>query len=483
MRVLFAASELYPLIKTGGLGDVAHSLPDALVEHGVDMRVVVPAYRDVLVRLQSMRLLGWLPLSGGHEARVFQGRHRDVDSTLWLVDVPGVFDRGGAPYTDANGHGRHDNAERFTLFCEAAAALARDAVGLGWRADVVHANDWQTGLLPAYTAAAVQRPRTVFTVHNLAYDCQFDHTTFQALELPGRLWSVDRGEFYDRFSMLKCGLMCSDHITTVSPRYAEEIRLPEFGYGYASILEAQAGKLTGILNGIDVDTWDPATDTHLAANFGIGGKIRPARRANRQALLEALGAPAAVAQGDAPLVGSVGRLVYQKGIDLLLESIPRLIEESPACFVVIGAGEQPLEQQLRDLVARYPGRVFSHVGYSEQLAHLLEGGCDMFAMPSRYEPCGLNQMYSLRYGAPPVVRNTGGLADTVIDADPDNLARGTANGFVFDEATPAALQAALHRAFELFQRPKQWMRLIKTGMRTDFSWQQSAARYLELYQQ
>lgn len=482
MKLLFASSELYPLIKTGGLGDVAHSLPNALGRLGVEVRVVLPAYRNVLRRLDQTRILCWLKLSGGRELRILEAAHEALDCPLWLVDAVDLFDREGAPYVDETGRDWPDNPARFTVLSEAAAALATDSAGIGWRADVVHANDWQTGLLPAFLAQESRPPRTLFTIHNLAYDCQFDYGTFQHLDLPKHWWSVDHGEFYDRFSMLKSGLTSSDLITTVSPAYAAEIQTPDFGYGYASILEARADRLVGILNGIDEETWNPQTDPHLAATYHRKGKIRQAKRENRQALLQALDAPAEAQSHAGPLIGSVGRLAYQKGIDLLLDAIPRLIEQTDADFAVIGAGESRLEQQLIDLATEYPERVFCFIGYSESRAHLLEAGSDIFAMPSRYEPCGLNQMYSLRYGTPPVVRNTGGLADTVRDATARNLARQEANGFVFDDADADALYAALLRATELFGKPKQWMKLIKAGMREDHSWGRSAEIYLRHYQ-
>ncbi len=481
MNILFAASELFPLIKTGGLADVAHSLPNALADLGLDVRVMLPAYREVLARVDRLRTLGWLPLGGDREVRILEAAHPECSAPLWLVDEPFLFDRPGLPYSDAEGVDWPDNPQRFTLFSEAVAALAMDGMEVGWQADVVHANDWQTGLVPAFLALRTPRPRTLFTVHNLAYDCQFDFETFEDLSLPSNWWSMHYGEFYGRLSMLKCGLVFSDVITTVSPRYAEEIRTPEFGYGYATILEANAHKLTGILNGIDDATWDPSNDALLAAHYHVDGKIRTGKLSNRQALLGALGASREAMEDTDPLVGSVGRLAHQKGIDLLLESIPPLLAASDARFVLIGAGETELERQLEQLATDYPNRVFCHIGYSEILAHQLEAGCDIFAMPSRYEPCGLNQMYSLRYGTPPVVRATGGLADTVEDATPRSIARGEANGFVFVEPSSAALQEALMRAFELHAKPKQWMKLIKNGMRGDYGWRKSAEAYLNLY--
>ena len=481
MKLLFAASELFPLIKTGGLADVAHSLPNALTGLQVDVRVVLPAYRQVLATVDSIRVLGWLQVSGGREARILEATHPEVTAPLWLVDAAGLFDRPGGPYSNASGQDWHDNPARFALFSEAAALLACDDLGLGWRADTVHANDWQTGLVPAYLSQSASAPHSVFTVHNLAYDCQFDYGEFQNLHLPHHWWSMDHGEFYGRFSMLKAGLTFSELITTVSPSYAREIRTAEFGYGYASILEARADRLVGILNGIDDQAWNPRTDPHLVAHYHVDGKIRPGKTANRKALLRELGASPSTLGRRVPLIGTVGRLVQQKGVDLLLDTIPRVLKNSDAQFVLIGSGEARLEQQISGLARTHPDRVFCHIGYSERLARLLEAGCDIFAMPSRYEPCGLNQMYSLRYGTPPVVRATGGLADTVIDATPANLANGSANGFVFSEASSGALNEALERAIALYRRPREWMKLIKTGMRAEHGWSGSAQAYLDMY--
>lgn len=483
MRVLFAASEMFPLVKTGGLGDVAFSLPHALAAIDVDVRVVLPAYRSVLQEVEALRVVGWLTLSSGDEVRVLAARHSAIEVPLWLVDAPTLFDRIGQPYTDPQGHDWHDNAHRFAAFSEACAQIADDRIGQDWRADVVHANDWQTGLLPAYISLLPAPPRTLFTVHNLAYDCQVDFGTFHALGLPGHWWSMEYGEFYGRLSMLKCGLVFCDLITTVSPRYAQEIQTSEFGYGYAPILSSHADKLVGVLNGIDDLTWDPGNDPYLAAHYHAGGKIRSGKQANRAALLHAIGAPPEALSREGPLVGSVGRLVYQKGIDLLLDVIPQLVATTEAMFVLVGSGERELEQRLLSLSHAHSDRVFAHLGYSESLAHLTEAGCDLFAMPSRYEPCGLNQMYSLRYGTPPVVRNTGGLADTVVDTTPRTLAREEANGFVFDTPSADALQEALERAFDLYDKPKQWMKLVKQGMRGEYGWRTSAERYLQLYQE
>jgi len=485
MNILFATSEAYPLLKTGGLGDVANSLPNSLQEHGADVRLVIPAYRDVLEKLDSFEILGWLKISAQHhEIRVLQVIHDAFAMPVWLVDYPEMFDRIGNPYTHPEGYDWPDNPQRFDLFSHVAALLAIDALNIGWKADVVHANDWQTGLVHAYLSRETHPPKRVFTIHNIAYDCQFDYGTFQSMHLPPHWWSMELGEFYDRFSMLKTGLIFSDVINTVSPNYADEICTPQYGYGYASILSAHRDKLHGIINGIDMRIWSPGIDTHLAKNYTASDKIadiKKAKKANKKALLKMLGADKTVLNSPIPLIGFVGRLVFQKGIDLLLNAIEQLLPEYQAHFVIIGSGEPELESQLRLLTGQYPQQLFSHIGYSEALAHLVEAGSDMFIMPSRYEPCGLNQLYSLHYGTPAIVRRTGGLTDTVTDANPVNFSNNTATGILFDDMTPEAVGDALQRATGLFSDQKSWSQLMINGMAQDFSWEKSARAYLQLY--
>ena len=485
MKILFVTSEAYPLMKTGGLGDVSNSLPNSLQQHQADVRLIMPAYREVLAQLDCFEILGWVKVSTREEVRILQARHPAFEMPIWLVDCPSVFGRLGNPYTHASGHDWHDNPQRFNLFSHAAALMAIDTLKIDWKADIVHSNDWQSGMTSAYLSLETHPPKRVFTIHNIAYDCHFDYAAFQAMQIPSHWWSMELGEFYDRFSMLKAGMVFSDIITTVSPRYAAEIRTPEYGYGYATILEAQKQKLHGIINGIDTKIWNPAIDTSLVQNYSqkdkIGG-IRKAKAANKKALLKELGADVSALSSKKPLIGFVGRLVFQKGIDKLLNAIESLLPENNAQFVIIGSGEHELENQLRTLSDQYPQQVFRYIGYSEPLAHLLEAGSDMFAMPSRYEPCGLNQLYSLHYGTPPVVRNTGGLADSVTDTTPENLADGTATGFLFDQATPEALTIALRNAIELYADSKTWEKIINNGMRKDFSWEKSAKEYLNLYE-
>ncbi|MFO7542816.1 MAG: glycogen synthase GlgA [Thiobacillus sp.] len=483
MKLLFVASEAFPLVKTGGLGDVLNSLPHALHDRGADIRLVLPGYRMLLRQLDQVRMLGWLDVRGAEgivSARILETRLPDFPFPLWIVDCPALFDREGNPYVDAGGQDWPDNAERFAVFARVTALLAQDALDLGWQADVVHAHDWQTGLVPAFLASQPVRPKTVFTIHNLAYGGYFPHSDFIRLQLPGHWWSPDGAEFHGSFSMLKAGIVYADAVTTVSPTYAAEICTPEYGYGLDGLLLSKQYKLHGILNGIDTDIWNPSTDVHLPAHFSAA-RINPGKRRNKQALLERFVPQVDEAVLQAPLLGLVGRLVEQKGIDWTLAAIPILIAETDARFVVLGSGQAMYESRLVQLAKQHPQRLFVQIGYDEPLAHQIEAGADMFMMPSRFEPCGLNQMYSLRYGTPPVVYRTGGLADTVVDATPAHLEDGRANGFVFDTPDLEGLLDATRRALALYRQPAKWRRLRLTGMQQSFGWANSANHYLSLY--
>jgi starch synthase len=483
MKLLFVASEAYPLVKTGGLGDVAYSLPVALHGMGVDVRLLLPGYRDLLRKLSATRILGWLELQGAgrvHTVRILQSQHPDYPFPLWIMDCPALFDRPGNPYLQPNGYDWVDNAERFTVFARAATELARDALQLDWTPDVVHAHDWQTGLVPAFLAALPQRPQRIFTIHNMAYGGHFPPTDFVSLQLPSYWWSAEGVEFYGGFSMLKAGIVYADAVTTVSPTYAREICTPAFGYGMDGLLQSRSYKLHGILNGIDPDVWNPASDPNLAAGYS-DGQIEPGKSLNKAALLHRFGVENPGQHLAFPLLGMVSRLVEQKGVDLVINAIPDLLTTTDARFVLIGAGHSYFEQRLLELAAKHPDRVFVYIGYDEQLAHLLEAGADIFLMPSRFEPCGLNQMYSLRYGTPPIVLHTGGLADTVIDASTVNLDKGIANGFVFHEPITSALRGTILRALACFSQPRIWQQLQATGMKHAFGWDNSATDYLALY--
>jgi len=482
-KILFVASEAYPLVKTGGLGDVAYSLPHALAARGADLRLLLPGYRALLRQLDKVRILGWLDVRGAEgivSARILETRHPDFKFPLWVVDCPPLFDRPGNPYVNAGGQDWPDNAERFAVFARVAALLAADALELDWQPSVVHAHDWQTGLVAAFLADQPARPKTVFTIHNLAYGGYFSHGDFVRLQLPSYWWSSEGIEFHGGFSMLKAGIVYADAVTTVSPTYAREITTPEFGYGLDGLLLSRAYKLHGILNGIDTAIWNPSTDAFLPAHYSIS-RINPGKRRNKQALLERFGLAADEAALQEPLVGLVGRLVEQKGVDWVIAAIPTLLAETDVRFAILGSGQAIFEQKLTRLMKQHPGRVFVEIGYDEPLAHLIEAGSDIFLMPSRFEPCGLNQMYSLRYGTPPVVYRTGGLADTVVDTREATLADATANGFVFDTPDVAAFLAAIRRALDLYRQPAVWRRVQQAGMGRSFDWHDSAGHYLSLY--
>ena len=477
MKILFAASEAHPLIKTGGLADVAGSLPPALKKARHDVRLILPAYRDTLARALPLKLVAVIDKLDGAYApvRLLEGKLPGSNVTLYLVDAPHLFDRDGGPYLSPEGHDWHDNAERFALFNRVIVELAQDRVGLGWKPDVVHCNDWQTGLAPGLLALEWPRPATIFTIHNLAYRGLFPAEALNRLALPAELWSLHGMEFFGGLSFIKGGLVYSDWITTVSPTYAEEIRTPAFGWWLEGLLESRVDRLAGILNGIDYQEWNPEKDPHLPAHYSAD---KPGDKALcKAALQKAFNLPV---EAETPLIGHVGRLVDQKGIDLLIHALPQL-NHHKLQIAVLGTGDPWYEQTLRDAAARHPERLSVHIGYSEELAHLIEAGSDIFLMPSRFEPCGLNQIYSLRYGAVPVVRHTGGLADTVVDATAEALAAGEATGFQFTDTSPAALHHAVERALALYAKPKQWKKLMRNGMNQQFGWERSAKEYLALY--
>ncbi len=354
-RILFAASEAWPLVKTGGLGDVAYALPRALVRCGADLRLALPAYPGVLDAVDDTRLIATISVASGRRARVLECRHDAFAFALWVVDLPAFSERSGNPYVDVDGNAWGDNAERFCDFSAAVAALAGGDAGLDWRADVLHCNDWQSAPAMAFASLQTPSPRRVLTIHNVAYDCLFDRDTFDRLSLPSAWWSIEGGEFYHRFSMLKSGIVFADAVTTVSPRYAQEIRTEAFGYGYAGILDWHADKLTGIVNGIDDEAWDPRHDGHLACNYGPQDDVVAAKAANARALIESVGASATLDRNDRPLIGFVGRLVHQKGIDLLIEVMADDAMRHRARFVVVGTGNAGFERALRDLAARFLG--------------------------------------------------------------------------------------------------------------------------------
>lgn len=480
MNILFAASEAFPFIKTGGLGDVVHSLPVALNKLGEDVRLVLPAYRDVLAGVDSLKELGYWDIPGvgkTHRVTLLQAHQDTIGDYLYLVDAPSLFDRPGNPYVHSDGYSWPDNAERFTVFSRAVAEITKNIPGTEWHPDVVHCHDWQTGLVPAFINMRLPRPKTVFTIHNLAYDGFFSHGDFNALCLPPEWWSADQVEFYGGFSMLKSGLVFSDQVTTVSPTYAREICTPEFGHRFEGVLQGLGDKLSGIVNGIDTEVWNPQKDPHLFKQYNMKKDWREDKQANKTELMKRANLPGTYA----PLIGFIGRLVDQKGVDLILSALPEIFEQTDASVIVLGSGDRLFEAELRSLAQQYPSRLYVYIGYSEDLAHQIEAGADIFLMPSRFEPCGLNQMYSLRYGTPPVVTNTGGLADTVTNTTPQTIRDKTATGFVMNDTSREALLEAVNSALHTMNRTEVWRQVCETAMQQDFDWEASARAYRELY--
>lgn len=486
MKILFATSEAHPLIKTGGLADVSGSLPNAYAHLKHQVRLVIPAYGDVWEKVTDVKKLTELTIGAcGRDlhVRIHQAKSEGIDVPIWLVDIPELFQRPGNPYLAPDGGDWWDNGERFGVFSKVVVELAMGRTGIKWKPDMVQANDWQTGLVPALLTLEEARPTTLFTIHNMAYAGQFPKDLFDGLRMPWEWWNPETGiEFYHNMSMLKAGIQMADWVTTVSPSYAREITYPEFAYGMEGILanrEAE-GRLVGILNGIDETVWNPAKDNFLAKNYSAEKGRVAAKKINKQAMLDFWDLPKEVVESEDPVIGLVGRLVPQKGIDLVLEVIPELLEQTDARFVIVGSGDNEFEYALSELAHQHPHRVMVYIGYSESLAHKVEAGADMFLMPSRFEPCGLNQMYSLAYGTPPVVHSTGGLADTVVNATQENLAIGSATGFVFYDPSRHALKSTLLHALHLFGKKRTWQKLQKTGMQQDFSWDHSAEQYVAL---
>lgn len=477
MNILFASSEAHPLIKTGGLGDVSGSLPPALKRLQQDVRLILPAYPAAKSAIRRLTRVAEITVPGTRTpVAILQGNLPGTRVPVYLVDSPTHFERAGDPYRATDGRDWQDNALRFGVFNHALVALALGRAGVDWQPDILHCNDWQTGLAPALLSREATRPATVFTIHNLSYQGLFAPSYAQDLALPGELWGAGGLEFWGHLSFIKGGIAFADRITTVSPTYAREIQTPALGHGLDGLLRHRAGALSGILNGIDCTTWDPARDPYLDQPYSADAL--DGKRAAKAALQAHLGLPA---DPEAVVLGHVGRLVEQKGVDLVLHALPAILPGRNVQFAVVGSGERALEEGLRQLARTYPAQVGLHIGYSEQTAHLIEAGADIFLMPSRFEPCGLNQMYSLRYGTPPVVRHTGGLADTVVDAGPEARARGDANGFVFGPADPHQLGATIERALTLYQDKEAWQGLQRRGMTQDFCWEHSARQYLDLY--
>ena len=475
MRVLYVASEYAPLVKTGGLGDVCGALPRALRATGIDVRVLLPGYPAVLDAVRRKRLVAAIGAQHGFPPSRLLRCEAPHAQPLYAIDCPALYAREGL-YQDRAQRDWPDNALRFGLLARVAAILARGIAPRAWRPDVLHCNDWHAALTPAYLHfAPTLRVPCILTVHNLAFQGLFSREFLAPLGLPPQSFAIEGLEFHGRISFLKAGLVYSDRITTVSPTYAREIQGEALGCGLDGVLRGRSERLTGILNGIDTGAWDPKRDPLIARRYGpesLEGKAE-----NKAALRRELG----LAQADVPLFGVVSRFTAQKGVDLVAEIAPRLAA-LPAQLAVLGSGDEDLVRLLSDAARAHPGTVAVRVGYDEALAHRIEAGADAFLMPSRFEPCGINQLYSQRYGPPPIVRATGGLADSVVDCSATTLADGSATGFAFQEPDARSFFVAIERAARLWRDRHAWRRLQKNAMARDFGWTASAPRYAEIYE-
>ena len=473
MQVLSVASEVYPLIKTGGLADVAGALPGALAHRGVHVRTLLPGYPAVMDKLAGRDALHEFDDLLGARATLFAA---ELDGLQLLVlDAPELFAREGNPYGEAGGKDFADNWRRFAALALAGCRIAEGAAE-GWRPDLVHAHDWQAAMTPVYLRHSGKAGRipSVMTVHNLAFQGQFSAAVFDRLGLPASAFHVDGIEYYGDVGFLKGGLQTATAITTVSPTYAEEICTPDFGMGLDGLLRMRNGDLHGIVNGIDTALWDPAADASLPQTFSAARL--GARRANRNALTERMG----LDEGDGPLFAVVSRLTWQKGMDILVETVDEILAGGGR-LAVLGSGDEALEGAMLAAAARNRGRIAVRIGYDEELSHLMQAGADAILIPSRFEPCGLTQLYALRYGCIPVVARTGGLADTVVDANEAALSAGVATGFQFAPVDARTMRHAIRRAARAHADRRIWTRLQKQGMKADVSWDRSAGRYADLF--
>jgi starch synthase len=487
MRIVVASSEAVPFSKTGGLADVATALADALAGLGHSVWLITPHYPQIHAKNGSSNGIAIeptgirleVPIGTRHvTGSVRRARLPGSAVTFFLIDQPGYFDRPGL--YQVNGADFRDNCERFVFFSRAVLALCQQ---LRLRPDVVHANDWQTGLIPALLTVEGREPGTfettgsIFTIHNMAFQGMFWHWDMLLTGLDWKYFNWKQMEFYNQLSLLKTGIIFADGLTTVSPTYAREIQTPEFGYGLDGVLRSRRQDLAGILNGVDTKIWNPQTDPALATNYSIVD-VEEGKRACKRQLQAEFGLPV---RDETPLLAIISRLTDQKGLDLLVQGAEALLTRDLQ-LCVLGSGDAKYQDWFVELSRRLPEKVAIRIGFDEPLAHRIEAGADLFLMPSRFEPCGLNQMYSLLYGTVPLVRAVGGLADSVVDASADNMAHGTATGFSFSEYSPAELVKTIDRALALFADKPEWLRLARSGMNQDWSWRRSALQYIRVYE-
>lgn len=480
LRVLHVCSEIFPYLKTGGLADVTGALPSALVKMGCDVRMLVPGFPDFVNHIQNKHLVAELPPRfGAHALRLYYGQLPQTGLPAYYIDAPGLYDRPGNPYIDIYGQSYGDNHRRFALLGWMAARLV-EGFDFFWRPQIMHGHDWHAGLAFAYLQA-LQREKgeklagSVFTIHNMAYQGNFPGHVFGELDLPYELFNPEGVEFYGQVSFLKAGLSYADKVTTVSPTYAREIHGGEQSCGLGGVVQRRDRDVVGILNGIDTRVWNPSADDALATTYNA--RSITGKKQCRLALQQEMGLHT---QNTAPLFCVVSRFASQKGLNLVLGVMNRLLEKGGQ-IVIVGNGEHHLERAFSDYAHHHPQQVAVRIGYDEALAHRVIAGSDVIMVPSRYEPCGLTQFYGLRYGTLPLVHRVGGLADSVIDATPENLADKTATGFVFEHFDMPAIEDAVNRTFALFQQPREWRTVQRQGMKQQLGWKHSASEYKKLY--
>jgi starch synthase len=470
MKILSVASEVFPLVKTGGLADVAGALPAALAKQGVSVVSLMPGYPAVMKALESNEVAYTSDSHFGGVARLLRGKAKGLD--LFVLDAPHLYDRPGNPYLGPDGKDWPDNSRRYAALSLIAAEIGRGQVA-DFVPDIIHAHDWQAGLVPAYVRYG-GGPKTVMTVHNLAFQGHFPASIFGTLGLPPKAFSIEGVEYFGGVGYLKAGLQCADAITTVSPTYAREILTVEDGLGLDGLLRVRSNVVHGIVNGIDTDIWNPANDANITQSYTA--KQLAKREANKRAIEKRF----SLESGDGLLYCIVSRLTLQKGMDLVAAAVPRLIELGGR-LAILGSGDAVLEGSLKETTVRYPGRVGIATTYDEPLSHLLQAGSDAILIPSRFEPCGLTQLYGLHYGCVPVVARVGGLADTIVDANDAALSAGAASGIQFAPVIQEALEHALQQASALYADKPVWTSMQQAGMKADVSWTRSAARYANLY--
>jgi len=486
LRILFVTSEAFPLIKTGGLADVSGSLPAALQKIGADIRILIPGYPSVLDKLINPKFLTTisnLPHIGA--VNLILGEMPETKVPVMAIESIGLYQRDGGPYVDATGKDWEDNPYRFGTLSLIAAILSSDQSPLkDWTPDITHCNDWQSGLTPAFmhfmraNSSKINHAKSVLSIHNLAFQGCYSANWVTRLGLPAESYQINGVEYYGQLSFLKAAIFYADGLSTVSPTYAKEIQTEAYGFGMEGLLTARGKEIHGILNGLDTKEWNPATDQHLAQHYDASNLT--GKQTVKSTLQTKLGLKI---EAQTPLLGVVSRLTHQKGLDMLLACAEDLIALHDCQLVVLGSGDGNLEKGFRDLALKFPNQVSVTIGYNEELSHQIMAGCDIFIMPSRFEPCGLNQMYGLRYGTPPVVTHTGGLADSVEDSNDISINNKTATGFVMRKADPSELVSVVKRAIGYYQNKKVWKEIQENGMRLNLDWSRSAETYMTMYEE